>query len=366
MRQISKLINNKRAISYDDILIVPDGSIVHSRDDVNTTVFLPKDYTLELPIFVAAMDTLTSADMATVALDYGAGIFHHKNQDIETLIATLEVNRTHVNIVDKKAIQGVSIALDTPNEHILSCIAHGANAVLLEFSQIRLESVINPQRIKEIYSLCNDKNVLFVLGNIANAVTDVYWIKSELNDCADILKVGYGFGSAGTSRFVSGVGYPTLQLLLDSHESSAHMYYPMIADGGIKSPGDLCKAIAAGAIAGCAGSIFAGTLETPGPIKKNLNHGNDMLPKMYKEFWGMSSPQGRRGASGNARNAGYVQGGSGICPLRGSARIYFDRFRDGLKSAIASTGCANISDFQEHSKFVLVSANSSKNINTID
>src|SRR3546814_5824441 len=81
---------------------------------------------------------------------------------------------------------------------------------------------------------------------------------------ADGVKVGIGPGSICTTRIVAGVGVPQLTAILDSVEAASKLGVPVIADGGLRTSGDVAKALAAGASSVMVGSMLAGTAEAPG------------------------------------------------------------------------------------------------------
>ena len=118
-----------------------------------------------------------------------------------------------------------------------------------------------------IKRLKTDKTTLCA-GNIATADAAKYLIKLGV----DIIKVGIGPGSICTTRLVAGIGVPQLSAILAVKKGVKNNKVKIISDGGIKYSGDLAKALSAGADAVMIGSLFAGSLETPGRLIKKMEN----------------------------------------------------------------------------------------------
>ena len=120
-----------------------------------------------------------------------------------------------------------------------------------------------------------------IAGNVATAAATEALIKAG----ADVVKVGMGPGSICTTRVVAGIGVPQITAIMDCAEAADKLGKRIIGDGGIKYSGDIAKAIAAGASAVMIGSLFAGTLESPGAME--IFQG-----RSFKVYRGMGSPSG--------------------------------------------------------------------------
>jgi IMP dehydrogenase len=162
---------------------------------------------------------------------------------------------------------------------------------------------------------------------------------------ADSVRVGIGGGSACTTRIVSGHGLPTLQSIIDVAESFQEC--SVIADGGIRTSGDMVKAFAAGADAVMIGSMLAGTDEAPGEILTDAN-GRDV-----KTFRGMASASAQKDATGNVSVA---EGISTTIPYKGSVSHIINQIRGGLGSGCSYSGVENLSDLCEFAEYMTVSA----------
>ena len=172
---------------------------------------------------------------------------------------------------------------------------------------------------------------------------------------ADAVKVGIGPGSICTTRIVAGVGVPQLTAVMDCAEVGAKADVPVSADGGIRTSGDIAKALAAGASTVMVGSLLAGTEEAPG--ETFLYQG-----RAYKSYRGMGSV----GAMGRGSADRYFQGEvkdqlklvpegiEGQVAYKGSAREVVHQLVGGVKAAMGYTGAATLKDLRERGKFVQI------------
>ena len=191
-----------------------------------------------------------------------------------------------------------------------------------------------------------------IAGNVATAEGTAALIKAG----ADCVKVGVGPGSICTTRIVAGVGVPQLTALKNCTEEAYKTGTPIIAAGGIKFSGDLCKAIGIGAHAVMIGSLFAGTDETPGD--SFLYQG-----RKYKGYRGMGS----LGAMKKGSSDRYFQkkeseasklvpeGIEGKVPYRGPISEMIYQLLGGLRSGMGYTGAATIEELHKRAKFVRIS-----------
>jgi len=172
---------------------------------------------------------------------------------------------------------------------------------------------------------------------------------------ADAVKVGIGPGSICTTRVVAGVGVPQLSAILDVAERCRPQKVPVVADGGIRSSGDLAKAVAAGADCVMLGSMFAGTDEAPGEVF--LYQG-----RSYKSYRGMGSLGAMARGSADRYFQQEVQdqlklvpeGIEGRVPYRGPVAHIVHQLVGGLRSAMGYTGQASLTAMQEGCRFIRI------------
>ncbi len=193
--------------------------------------------------------------------------------------------------------------------------------------------------------------VQVIAGNVATAEA----ARALVGAGADCIKTGIGPGSICTTRIVAGVGVPQLTAILDTAEAAAKLGVPVIADGGLRTSGDIAKALAAGAAAVMVGSMLAGTSEAPG--ESFLFQG-----RTYKSYRGMGSVAAM--ARGSADR--YFQqdikdqlklvpeGIEGQVAYKGPAKDVLHQLVGGLKAAMGYTGAATIAEFQERAQFIRI------------
>jgi IMP dehydrogenase len=192
-----------------------------------------------------------------------------------------------------------------------------------------------------------------VAGNIATGEAATALLAAG----ADAVKVGIGPGSICTTRVVAGVGIPQISAIYDCAKALKGAI-PIIADGGIRHSGDVPKAIVAGADTIMAGSLFAGTDESPG--EKIIHQGRQYV--MYRGMGSLSamregSASRERYGQGNIQEDELVpQGIEGIIPYSGSVRKVMIQYCGGLRASMGYCGCRTIEDFKKRGRFIRVSA----------
>jgi len=189
-----------------------------------------------------------------------------------------------------------------------------------------------------------------VAGNVAT----YDGAKALIEAGADAIKVGIGPGSICTTRIVAGVGVPQITAIFETLRAVKEMDSRLIADGGLKFSGDMVKALAAGADSVMAGSLFAGTDESPG--ETILYQG-----RQYKIYRGMGSIDAMKEGSSDR----YFQDKSkklvpegivGRVPYRGPVAESIYQLIGGLRSGMGYTGCACIEELKQKARFVKISA----------
>jgi IMP dehydrogenase len=220
----------------------------------------------------------------------------------------------------------------------------GVDVVVVDTAHGHSKGVIDA--VSFIKRLSNYTQV--IAGNIATPEA----AKALIDAGADAVKVGIGPGSICTTRIVAGVGVPQLTAIMEVAEVARKSGVPVIADGGIKSSGDIAKAIAAGADTVMVGSLLAGTDESPGEVV--LYQG-----RTYKDYRGMGS----LGAMARGSADRYFQkevrdnmklvpeGVEGRVPYKGPVAGVVHQLVGGLRASMGYTGNATIAEMQKNSKF---------------
>ena len=459
----------QRALTFDDVLLVPSHSSVLPRD-VSLRTQLTRNITLNIPLVSAAMDTVTESRLAiALAQEGGIGIVH-KNLSpkaqasevakvkrfeagilkdpitVSPLMSAREVlemsrqlkfsgfpvveNGIVVGIVTNRDLR-FETNLDQPVRNIMTprerLVTVKEGATIEEgkalIHQHRLERVLVVNDAFELRGLITVKDIIKTTEHplaskdatgrlrvgaaigvgagteeraelLAEAGVDVIvvdtahghsqgvldrvrWVKNRfphveviggniataaaakalLDHGADAVKVGIGPGSICTTRIVAGVGVPQITAIQNVADALKGTGVPMIADGGIRYSGDICKAIAAGGNAVMLGGLLAGTEEAPGEVE--LYQG-----RSYKAYRGMGSI----GAMSAGAADRYFQDGSsnveklvpegieGRVPYKGSALAVIHQLMGGLRSSMGYLGCPTIDAMHERAEFVEITS----------
>ncbi len=238
--------------------------------------------------------------------------------------------------VGDKGIERTEALIDAECDLIVVDTAHGHSRMVAE-TVARLRKLSN--------------TVQLVAGNVATAEAT----RALIDAGADGVKVGIGPGSICTTRVVAGVGVPQLTAIMDAAEEAEKSGVPVIADGGLRTSGDLAKALAAGAGSVMIGSLLAGTEEAPG--ETFLYQG-----RAYKSYRGMGSV----GAMARGSADRYFQqdikdqmklvpeGIEGQVPYKGPAKDVIHQLVGGVKAAMGYTGSATLKDLRERARFVRI------------
>lgn len=333
---------NSSALCFDDILLVPQESLVDSRHNVDISMSIGYDkrkVVLDFPVIAAPMDTVCDVDMC-IAIDKvgGLGILHRYMSD-ESLIQKVKL------LSYGKHRFGVSVASVNGYLNISEKLyKEGARIFLVDTANGHSEYAV---RAVENLRSAFGEDIHIMAGNVATSEGFV-----RLADAgADSVRVGIGGGSACTTRIVSGHGVPTLASVMDVEDvrEISQAECSIIADGGIRNSGDMIKAFAAGADAVMVGSMLAGTDESPGEIIR------DSSGKEAKVFRGMASAAAQKDARGFVSVS---EGISTTIPYKGSVTHIFDQIRGGIGSGCSYSGVQLLSELSSIAEYVIVSSSS--------
>ena len=453
------------ALTYDDVLLVPQYSDVDSRRILSTKSWLTKKIALQVPIVSANMDVVTESEMAiTMAREGGIGMIHRfmtigeqarqiqRVKKAESFIVDKPITMKESNtvgdvkrVVDETGTGGILI-LDK-NDRLIGIVStrdllfeNDANKPVTAIMSREVQSAPPNTTLKEAERLLHEYRVEKLplvdgSGKVVGLVTlkDIMKItqfpkatkdsKGRLSvgaavgvrdmemrrveavleagaDCivvdiahgdshleiemiknirksfpdaqivggnvatadgtkrlieagVDAVKVGVGPGSICITRIVAGSGVPQLTAVIECAETAGEYGIPIIADGGIRQPGDLAKAIAAGAQTAMIGSMLAGTDESPGLVMTRKGH-------RYKASRGMASLDAnidRNKREGNDLTQEEIEdyvaeGVEASVPYRGRAREVLTQLIGGLQSGMSYSGANSIEEFQQTAIFV--------------
>ncbi len=238
--------------------------------------------------------------------------------------------------VGDKGYERAGALADAECDLIVLDTAHGHSARVIE----------QVEKIKKTWG-----HVQLVAGNVATAAA----AEALIGAGADCIKVGIGPGSICTTRIVAGVGVPQLTAVSDVANAASKHGIPIIADGGLRTSGDVAKAIAAGASVAMVGSLLAGTEEAPGEVF--LYQG-----RSYKAYRGMGSV----GAMARGSADRYFQddvkdslklvpeGVEGQVPYKGPAANVLHQLVGGLRASMGYTGNRTVPGMRKNAEFVRI------------
>ena len=453
------------ALTYDDVLLVPQYSDVDSRRALSTQTKLTKQITLQIPIISANMDVVTESEMAiAMAREGGIGIIHRFLSIDEQARQIQRVKKAESFIVEKPITMSLTHTVGELNklmnetgtggilildgdEKLVGIVTtrdllfeNDSAKPLSEIMQKKVISASPDITLKDAERLLHDHRIEKLPlvnkdGRVAGLVTlkdimkitqypkatkdsrgrlivgaavgvrdkEMRRVEAVLQagaDCVvvdiahgdsslevemirtirkhyptvqiiggnvatadgtkrlidagvDCVKVGVGPGSICITRIVAGSGVPQLTAVIECAEAARDAGIPIIADGGVRQPGDVAKAIAAGAQTVMIGSMLAGTDESPGMIMTRRGH-------RYKASRGMASREAtidRNRKEGNDLTQEEIEeyvaeGVEAAVPYRGKTREVLTQLVGGLQSGMSYSGAQTVEDFQKKAIFV--------------
>jgi IMP dehydrogenase len=332
----------RTGLTYDDVLLVPRRSSVRSRQGVDLSTRASRNVPLRLPVIAANMDTVCESEMAVaLARIGGMGVIH---RFLPVMQHAVEVEKVKAAGADFPV--GVAVGTDHDMaDRAKATAAAGADLLVLDIAHGHADHAIEAiVRLKAEFPELD-----IIAGNVATAEGAADLVAAG----ADAVKVGVGPGGVCTTRLVAGVGVPQLTAVDDV--VSAELGVPIIADGGIRSSGDIAKALAAGADTVMVGSMFAGTKESPGDLEQTA-HG------LVKRVRGMASREAieqRAERHGAELDDEYFEqrapeGVEGTVPYKGEVTKLVFQLMAGVKSAMSYADATDLASFRENAQWIRV------------
>lgn len=318
-----------QAITYDDVLLVPNYNNYESRRMVDIS---NKDKTgklsLNLPVLSANMDSVTESTMANFMGEKGGmGVLHR--------FLSVEENIKEFKNCKHKAFVSIGCS-DAEMERAEAMRDAGADYFCIDVAHAHGKYV--GKTLKKLRELL--PNTCIMAGNIATYAGADY-----LSACgADILKVGIGGGSVCTTRIKTGFGVPNITAL----QECAKVDRSIIADGGIRTPGDIVKALAFGADFVMIGGMLAGTRVTPGKVITKPDG------RKVKQYRGMASFEAQHDFLGGVPEWKTAEGVAVEVTYREDEEAILADIIGGLRSGLTYGGAASISELKRKMSYVLV------------
>lgn len=318
----------QETLAFDDVLIVPKFSDIESRKEIDISSKLG-NLKLDIPIIASPMDTVTGAEMAiAIAHMGGLGIIHRYNTPLQQM-----------QLVERAILFGsenVGAAIGVTDDYleraeILTSV--GLKIFCIDVAHGDHISVKNA--IRELRARYGD-NIHIMAGNVAT----LDGFNHIAHWGADSVRIGIGGGSICSTRIQTGHGVPTFSSIIEC----AHTEYStsLIADGGIKTSGDIVKSLAAGADFVMLGSLLAGTDESPGHIFEQDG-------KKYKVYRGMASKEAQQDWKGSYSS---FEGVSHRVAYKGSVKDILGDLVRNIRSGLSYSGARNISELRSKATFI--------------
>lgn len=369
-------IQNEIKLDFCDVLIRPKRSTLVSRSVVNIQRKLVMKHNgavwKGIPIIAANMDTIGTVEMAkTLAKDNCVTALHKfysatelfsafKDKDIpnDRVFFTFGVNELDIskmkefaNLIDSDLSHNIGND-DYVQSYIppMICI-DVANGYFERFAET----------VKEIRDTLFKHSTIMV-GNVATPEM----VEALILAGADIIKIGIGPGSVCTTRKVAGVGYPQLSAIIECADAAHGMGGWICGDGGCVDPGDISKALGAGADFVMLGGMLAGHDECGGErIEEVLTVG--LLTNGHKRmitgmrFYGMSSDTAMKKHYGEVASYRACEGKEVVVPYRGAVTDTISTILGGIRSTMTYIGAKEIKHMPKCTTFIRVN----RQLNTI-
>jgi IMP dehydrogenase len=319
------------AITFDDVLLVPAYNHHESRRIVDTGM---TDKTgklrLELPLLTANMDTITEDAMADFIGGHGGMGVLHRFCTVEENLAMFQRCKLPVFCsvgTSEKEMERVEALRDAGAQYFCVDVAHGHAKYV-------------GKMIKRMRQML--PNECIMAGNVATYAGADYLASVK----ADIVKVGIGPGSVCTTRIKTGFGVPQLTAI----QECARADRSIVADGGIRTPGDIVKALAFGADFVMLGGMLAGTRPTPGdPVLDAEGR------PAFKTYRGMASKEAADDHLGGLTGWKTAEGVATKVPYREDEEEILADIVGGLRSGLTYAGANTIRELQRKLNYMIVS-----------
>lgn len=327
-----EIIGRGRGLTFDDVLIVPSRSEMRSRRDPDLNSALTRNIQLELPFISANMDTITESPMALAMNQLGAFAILHRFMSIEDQVSeVLKIKKSGARWI------GASIGVNQDfKDRTQALVESGANVLTIDIAHGHSVQMFETLGwVKSQYP-----NIDVIAGNVATPEGTLDLIEAG----ADAIKVGIGPGSMCTTRIITGCGVPQLTAIALCAPVARAKGVPVIADGGIKTSGDIVKALAAGASTVMLGSILAGTIETPGLIQNGKKLYRGMASRSAQDSWRGGVPTGMA-----------PEGESTSVFVKGHVSDVVQELAGGLRSGMTYINANSVNEIKEKALFMEMS-----------
>jgi len=349
---VAPFIEEKTSLAFDDVNLIDGPGKVRSRSEVDLSVKINDRLEMALPILAASMDTLNSIQMGAALMQAGAGQVYHRYCKVDQRVmdcysaASLHNKNMQNDYTLPYGINGASIGLNETPEDVERIIVDG----LVDLISIDVAACYHSDvfyQIRCVGEICSELGIPLMVGNFSNPKFIHDLLTSDAGEFVRLVKVGQGGGSCCSTRIKTGIGKPTFQAIADVYEEVKILRSDLliVADGGIRTSGDIVKAIGAGADLVMLGGMLAGHDECPMSVEKDGE-------KMFR-FRGMASEEAKRKQFDELKN---IEGVSTLVKSKGPVANTLKDIKEGVQSGIATAGYKSASEFRGNGHFVRVTS----------
>lgn len=333
------MYNLEVKLDFDHVLIQPKPGKIPSRSLVSlTSNHLKNKLGIDTTGIIAAnMDGVGTFEVAEVLRQYGCMTALHKHYPVEDLVEHFSSDASShsfysmgISEPDLIKFNTVVKQLPTLSTPLKICI-DVANGYMEHFGTFcRVIKSLHPEAI-------------VMAGN----VVDIHGVRNVAG--VDIVKLGIGQGSNCLTRTQTGIGYPQLSCVYDTHNDCEYYDIDVIlcSDGGCTTPGDVSKALVAGAYMVMLGGMLAGTDQGGGDVI-------ELNGKKYVEFYGMSSATAQKKHNGGLKDYRSSEGRTTLVPYKGNMHDVIKNILGGVVSSCTYTGSAHIDELSANGTFIRV------------
>ena len=339
---LQSVIDIPTALSFDDVLLIPQQSSINSRSEIDLSTSLAPKVKLKIPLIATKMDKVTGVEMA-IKMGKLGGLAILPRFD------TAEIQAQNVAKVKKSGIKHIAAAIGCTNGYL-----QRAEMLVMAGVNILHNDVAHGHLKKNIEAIAALKNKFGDKVTLMPGIAATYECAVDMYRAgADCISSGVGSGSICITRINTGCGMPGFQSLLEIAKAAKEFKRTFIPEAGIRNSGDIVKALATGACAIMAGSIFAGTDEAPG----NLIEINDVL---YKQYNGAASEaekvsQIKKDSVGkSAVYIKHIEGVEALVHYKGPVDEVILKLLAGVRSGFSYCGARNITELWSKAKFVRI------------
>lgn len=332
----NEIIERSRGLTFDDVLLMPCHSEMNSRRAPNLETKVTKNFSLKTPIIAANMDTVTEYQMAIKMAQLGGLGILHRFMTPEEQVRQVKLMREAIKPLGLPVAASIGVKEDGMNRADLLVDA-GVDILTID--------IAHGDSIMMFETLDYVKKKFPKIDVIAGNTATPEGVRGLIEHGADAVKVGIGPGSMCTTRIITGCGVPQLTAVAMCVMEARKFGVPVIADGGIKTSGDIVKAFAAGAQTVMLGSMLSGCLETPGEIEGGRKRYRGMASKDAQVSWRGELPQGMA-AEGEAR---WVN-------CKGSVENIVHELSGGVRSGMTYLNANSLADINKNARFIEMNA----------